>query len=263
VTRKGGASAQPQGGGKKRGQGPARKGAAPGAGLFGRLGRALRRLVVGFVLVSCAQVLLLRWVDPPLTLTMLQISGWTAYRYHPLPRAEVPPVLQEMVVAGEDDRFWTHHGVDLGAVWLRARECSLRAWKKRAFSTEGCAGASTLTMQVARNVFLFQGGGIARKAVEAWYAVLLDALVPKERILEVYLQVAQFGKVSYGAREGAREVLGIEPAALDELSAPQAATLVGMLPCPNTCTPATPRVKSTAARALANWRAGAGKPPRR
>jgi monofunctional biosynthetic peptidoglycan transglycosylase len=262
VSRKGAAPAsKPPGGKKKAGRDP-RKGAA-GPGLLARAGRAARRMLLAFVVVSCAQVLLLRWVDPPLTVTMLQQSGWTAYRYHPLPLADVPPVMREMVVAGEDDRFWIHHGVDLGAVWQRGRECTVRAWKKRAFTTDGCAGASTLTMQVARNVFLFQGGGLARKAVEAWYAVLLDLLVPKERILEVYLQVAQFGKVSYGVREGAREVLGVEPAALDDLSAPQAATLVGMLPCPNTCGPTTPRVQATRARVLANWRAGAGKAPGR
>ncbi len=262
MSRKGGTSAAKAGpGAKKKPAGDTRK-AAAGPGWLARAGRVVRRALLGFAVVSCAQVLLLRWVDPPVTVTMLQVSGWTAYRYHPLPLAEVPPVLREVVIAGEDDRFWTHHGIDLGAVWQRGRECSVRAWKKRAFTTDGCAGASTLTMQVARNVFLFQGGGPPRKVVEAWYAVLLDLLVPKERILEVYLQVAQFGKVSYGAREGAREVLGVEPTALDDLSAPQAATLVGMLPCPNTCTATTPRVKATAARALANWRSGAGKMPR-
>ena len=262
MSRKGGASAAKPPGGTKKPTGNNRN-ASAGPGVLVRAFRTLGRLFLGFAVLSCAQVLLLRWVDPPLTVTMLQQSGWTAYRYHPLPIADVPPVMREIVVAGEDDQFWVHHGIDLGAVWQRGRECSVRAWKKRTFSTEGCAGASTLTMQVARNVFLFQGGGLPRKAVEAWYAVLLDLLVPKERILEVYLQVAQFGKVSYGVREGAREVLAVEPGRLDDLSAPQAATLVAMLPCPNTCSPTTPRVQATRARALANWRAGAGKPPRR
>jgi monofunctional glycosyltransferase len=124
------------------------------------------------------------------------------------------------VIAAEDQQFPFHTGFDLKSIRDAVRE---NAHRKRP------RGASTISQQVAKNLFLWNGGGYVRKGLEAWFTVLIELLWPKERILEVYLNVAQFGRGVFGV-EAASHTFWRKPAA--RLSRTEAATLAAVLPNP-------------------------------
>ena len=207
-------------------------------------------------LVSAGQAALLRVADPPFTLTMLEKAGlrWT---HVPL-GASSPRLAREMAVAAEDTRFHDHSGFDLSSLRARVKECWRVNQKRAAFgrtrSFDGCKGASTLSQQTARNVFLMQTGGPVRKLAEAWYTVWIELLVPKERILQVYVDVAQLAPDAFGVEAGARRWFN-QPASA--LTPAQMATLMSLLPCPNTCTPESALPRKLQPKILANWRARA------
>jgi len=124
------------------------------------------------------------------------------------------------VVASEDQRFPVHHGFDFTQI-QKAMDDADRGHRAR--------GASTITQQVAKNLFLWGGHSWVRKGLEAWYTVLIEALWPKQRILEMYLNIAEFGRGIYGA-EAAAQAFFHEPAA--RLTRPEAARLAAVLPNP-------------------------------
>ncbi len=143
------------------------------------------------------------------------------------------------VVASEDARFFLHHGFDwagiCGAAAKNADGRSLR-------------GGSSITQQTAKNVFLWQGRSWLRKGLEAWYTLLMEAILPKERILELYLSVAETGPMTFGVHSGATLWFQSSPAAL---TPDQAARLAGIFPSPNRWDPsgesATKRARHVAA----------------
>lgn len=161
-------------------------------------------ILAGALLVPVLQVGFLRFVDPPFTMMMLYqrltatgnapSSGW---RYDPRPLAEISPWLQKAALAAEDQRFFSHSGFDLTEI-AAARESVKRKPGK------ALRGASTITQQLAKNLFLPPWRSFFRKGVEAYYTLLMELLWPKKRILEVYLNVAQFGPEVYGAEAAAR-----------------------------------------------------------
>jgi monofunctional biosynthetic peptidoglycan transglycosylase len=167
-------------------------------------------------------LLLWRVVLPPATplmaLRSIEQGAWVAHRTVPL--EAVAPALARAVIASEDTRFCQHRGIDLDAV-----QDALADYRERG----RLRGASTITMQVARNLFLWDGGGLLRKGLEAPLALALDALWPKRRILEVYLNIAEWGPGVFGAEAAAWHWFG-KPAA--RLSADEAARLVAILPSP-------------------------------
>ena len=192
-----------------------------------RGGRSLVARLAGFVLVLAAAAVLvpavlllgLRWVDPPTTAYMLQspvrpvAHEWVALQSLP---AHVPLA----AVAAEDQRFVLHRGFDTDQI---RRAISERADGGR------LRGASTITQQLARNLLLWPGGGFVRKGIEAGLTVQLELLWPKRRILEVYLNVAEFAPGVYGVGAAARRHFG-KPA--EALSAREAALLMAVLPSP-------------------------------
>ncbi|KAF1717243.1 monofunctional biosynthetic peptidoglycan transglycosylase [Pseudoxanthomonas wuyuanensis] len=201
------------------------------AGGSGRLRRWLRWLLALpflFAAASALQVAVLRFVDPPFTAFMLarQAEAWgqgqrsfrVAYQWRDLER--ISPHLPLSMVAAEDQNFAHHHGFDLQAI-EKARINNAKGRKVR--------GASTITQQVAKNLFLWQGRSWVRKGLEAWYALLIELLWPKTRILEVYANVAEFGDGVYGAQAAARHFWGKDAAAL---SAAESARLAAVLPSP-------------------------------
>lgn len=201
--------------------------------------RWLRRLAwlpVLAVVLSVLQVLVLRVVDPPLSAFMAwrQVDAWRegdwrfriAYDWRDL-RA-ISPHLPVALVAAEDQRFATHDGFDFEAI-EKARASNARGRRLR--------GGSTISQQTAKNLFLWSGGGYVRKGIEAWYTVLIEALWPKRRILEVYANVAEFGDGVYGAQAAARTYFGRDARRLD---AQQAARLAAVLPRPKTYSVARP-----------------------
>jgi monofunctional biosynthetic peptidoglycan transglycosylase len=162
-----------------------------------------------------------RWIDPPLTPLMLirwPVEGRLDYR--PVPLAATAPALREAVIASEDNRFCLHAGVDWNAVEDALEEYETRGRMR---------GASTITMQTARNLFLWPGGGAVRKLFEVPLAYAMEALWPKRRIMELYLSIAEWGHGIYGAEAGARAHFGKDAAGLTRR---EAALLAAVLPNP-------------------------------
>ncbi len=186
-----------------------------------RLRRGLLRLLLGLFLLQLGMVLACRGWDPPATPLMLwrSLQGYPL-RYEPVPLAQVSPHLKRAVLASEDSRFCRHYGFD----W---RE--LRPQLVRLLRGEPARGASTITMQTARNILLWPGRDPLRKLLEALVTVELELLWSKRRIFEVYLNVAEFGPGVYGAEAAAR--YGFDTTAA-RLGPRQAALLVSVLPAP-------------------------------
>ena len=185
-------------------------------------------LPVLFVLVSVSQVLVLRFVDPPFSTVMAgrQLSAWAggdwkfgvAYDWRDLER--MAPSLPLALIAAEDQNFAEHYGFDFKAI-EKARRNNARGRKLR--------GASTISQQVAKNLFLWSGRSWVRKGFEAWYTVLIEALWPKRRILEMYANIAEFGDGVYGAQAAARSFYGKDAA---RLTPAESARLAAVLPNP-------------------------------
>lgn len=188
--------------------------------------RFVRRLIVVALLIALiappASVLVYRFVPPPITILMverlLQGHGMD-YRWTPI--TQISPALRQAVVASEDQRFCQHHGFD-----FKAMEKAMQANQRRPGKLRG---GSTISQQTAKNVFLWPGRSYVRKGIEAWYTVLIEAIWGKRRIMEMYLNVAEFGPGIYGA-EAASDRMFHEDAA--DLTPAQAARLAAVLPDP-------------------------------
>jgi monofunctional glycosyltransferase len=183
--------------------------------------------VFGWVLVTCVAVLLLRWIHPFTSAYMLEArlhataSGDLRFRtdFEWVDLEHISPHAAIAVIASEDQQFPFHAGFDFKSI-REAVRASEHGKKLR--------GASTISQQVAKNLFLWNGGFV-RKALEAYFTVLIEALWPKERILEIYLNIAQFGSGIYGVEAAAHHFFH-KPAA--RLSSGEAALLAAVLPNP-------------------------------
>ncbi len=176
-------------------------------------------------------ILLLRWVDPPWSMYMLSpASGPTppSLRHTWQRIDDLPRHVPLAVIAAEDQRFPQHRGFD----WLSIRQ-AVDAHRQGA----RLRGASTISQQTAKNVFLWHGRSYARKVLEAGFTATIEMLWPKARILEVYLNVAEWGPGIFGIEAAARYHFGI-PAR--HLSREQAALLAAALPNPRVHSPARP-----------------------
>ncbi|WP_306996059.1 MULTISPECIES: monofunctional biosynthetic peptidoglycan transglycosylase [Pseudoxanthomonas] len=185
---------------------------------------------------SALQVMVLRFVDPPFSAFMVarQLEAWGEgdWRFHPVYEwrdlERIAPALPLSMVAAEDQRFADHDGFDLQAI-EKARAHNERGGRVR--------GASTISQQVAKNLFLWSGRSYVRKGIEAWYTVLIELFWPKRRILEVYANIAEFGDGVYGAQAAARSFWRTDAS---RLSAQQAAQLAAVLPAPRSYDAARP-----------------------
>lgn len=176
-------------------------------------------LLLGFFLTPPLLVLLMRWVPPPVSAFMLY-SETQPVRYQWVPASEHPEVLRKAVVAAEDQKFYDHAGFDFEAI-DKALQHNQKNRRVR--------GASTISQQVAKNLFLWPGRSWFRKGVEVTFTVLIEACWDKPRILEVYLNIAEFGPGIYGAEAAAQKFFR-KPAA--KLNAWEAARLAAVLPNP-------------------------------
>lgn len=181
-------------------------------------------LVVALIAMSVLPVAALRWIDPPTSAFML---AWTPGPDGPprldqrwVPISAISPQLQIAVVASEDQKFPQHDGFDIEAIE--------EAWAERVAGTRA-RGASTITQQVAKNLFLWNEPSWLRKGLEAWLTGWIEVLWSKRRILEVYLNVAEFGDGVYGAEAASQRFFGKPAAGLDPS---QAALLAAVLPNP-------------------------------
>jgi monofunctional biosynthetic peptidoglycan transglycosylase len=181
--------------------------------------------VLAVIVAVLSVVALLGVVDPPTTPYMWsegQRLGGVEQAWVPL--EEIAPVMARAAVAAEDAGFCTHWGLDLGAI--------------RAAMADGSGrGGSTISQQVVKNVFLWQGRSWARKALEAALTPVVEAVWSKRRIVEVYLNIAEFGEGVFGIEAAARHHFGVSAADLSEV---QAARLAAILPAPKSRDPANP-----------------------
>lgn len=159
---------------------------------------------------------------PPGTLLMLQRKLSGDVIHHPWTRLEdISPYLVTAVIAAEDTRFCLHNGIDFEAI-DKALEEAERGRRLR--------GASTISQQTAKNAFLWNGGGWVRKAGEAWMTMLIETFWPKRRIIEVYLNIAEWGDGNFGAEAAARARFG---KSAKDLTRYEASLLASVLPNPH------------------------------
>ena len=208
-----------------------------GRGWRRRLRRLALVLVVAPPLALTGALLAYRVVQPPVTtLQLVRLAQGHGFERALVPAAALGPHLPRAVVAAEDNRFCRHAGVDWAAF---AREW--RRWREG----ERPRGASTITMQLTRNLFLWPERSRLRKAVELALAPLVDLILTKERQLVIYLNQVEFAPGVYGAEAGARHWYDTRAAALD---AGAAARLVALLPAPLRYRPADEHVRRQARR---------------
>jgi len=180
--------------------------------------RFLFKALIGFLGLSLALVLVFKFIPVPVTATMLMDSNgitkdWTAL-------SNIDRTMVRAVIAAEDGKFCSHEGFDREAI-EDALENNRQGGRIR--------GGSTISQQTAKNVFLWQGGGYARKGFEAWFTVLIEQIWGKRRIMEVYLNVAETGLGTYGVEAGAQRYFGKSAASLTPL---EAARMAAALPQP-------------------------------
>jgi len=189
------------------------------------LRRWVFRMSVIILAVVTGTVAVHRFLNPPQTFYMGQEArrlGGIDTQWVPL--AEVAPVVARSVVAAEDANFCLHWGFDMAAI-------------RTAIEDGGGRGASTLSQQVVKNVYLWHGRNWLRKALEAAITPVVEGLWPKRRIIEVYLNVAEFDEGVFGIDAAAHHYFGVGP---DALSAMQAARLAAVLPAPKDRSAARP-----------------------
>jgi monofunctional biosynthetic peptidoglycan transglycosylase len=195
---------------------------------FRRLAWLIFGIVFFFIVASVGAVAMLRWVNPPYSAFMaqMQLDAWAkhdrtyVFRHRWVNIDQISPNLPLAVVASEDQKFPEHWGFDVEAI-EKAYEMNQHSHRVH--------GASTISQQVAKNLFLWSGRSYFRKGLEAYFTLLIEACWPKRRILEIYLNIAEFGYGIYGAEAAAQRFFHV-PAA--KLSRSDSAVLAAVLPNP-------------------------------
>jgi monofunctional biosynthetic peptidoglycan transglycosylase len=194
-------------------------------------------VLVVLLLLPYAIAPLYRFVDPVSTVMLWRRANGGRVERTVVPIARMAPALPRAVVAAEDGNFCRHHGVD----WRGLREALMEA-----DDLSEVRGASTITQQVAKNLFLWSGRSYLRKALELPLALWIDLVLPKQRIMEIYLNIAAWGpNGQYGAEAAARHAFG---KSVSEITPNEAALLAAILPSPSR---RSARAPSTHVRRLA------------
>ncbi len=189
------------------------------------LGKWLRRVVIAFVLAMFGGVTLYAFVNPPTTLYMAaERARLNGVKHDWVDLSDVAPVMARSVVAAEDANFCSHWGFDMSAI----RAVIARGERR---------GASTISQQVVKNTYLWPARSWPRKALEALITPVVELIWSKRRIVEVYLNVAEFDEGVFGIKAAARHYFGVTP---DRLTAHQAALLAAILPNPKDRSAARP-----------------------
>ena len=184
--------------------------------------RMVQVLLISPILLILLLILIFAVVPVPTTSFMLQ-SSVKPVAHQWVPMEKIAPWAPLAVVAAEDQRFPHHWGLDVQAIWAAAK----KNWRNR--HTDRRVGGSTITQQLAKNLFLWPGGYV-RKMIEAPIALMIELIWSKQRILEVYLNVAEFGPGIYGVEAAAQRYFWVSAA---QLSRWQAAQLAALLPNPS------------------------------
>src|SRR6476661_2631897 len=189
--------------------------------MIGRVLGWVVKLILAFLIISALWVLAYRFVNPPITITMTGdlVAGRGAHKDW-MPIGQIDRDMVRGAIAAEDGKFCSHHGFDFEAI-----EDAM----KRNASGGRIRGGSTISQQTAKNAFLWQGGGYARKGAEAWFTFLIEHLWGKRRIMEVYLNLAETGIGTYGVNAGAQRYFGHDASAM---TPQEAARLAAVFPLP-------------------------------
>ena len=187
------------------------------------------KAIVWFIGLSVLWAVIYRFVPPPFTATMAGdvIAGRSVTKDW-MSLTDMDPDMARAAIAGEDGKFCSHEGFDREAI-ANAFERNLRGGRIR--------GGSTISQQTAKNAFLWQGGGYVRKALEAWFTLLIENIWGKRRIMEVYLNIAETGIGTYGANAGAQRYFNHDASTL---SVQEAARIAAVLPLPKKREAASP-----------------------
>lgn len=194
---------------------------APRRGWFARISSWIVGAVLLFLLGSVLWVLLYRVVPPPITFTMIgDLVDGHEINQDWMPIEEIDDDMKRAVIAAEDSKFCSHRGFDVDAIAEAMRR-----------NAEGgrIRGGSTISQQTAKNAFLWQGGGYFRKGLEAWFTLLIENLWSKQRIMEVYLNIAETGISTYGVNAGAQRYFDKDASSLTRT---EAARIAAVLPLP-------------------------------
>ncbi len=196
------------------------------------------KFLLVLLILSILPILSLRYVNPPFTAMMAYswVENWGNARNYMQRNMwrqlkEISPHLRRAVLAGEDQRFLSHHGFDF---------IEMNQALKEMFSRKGTRGASTITMQTARTVFLCTERTWARKAVEAYCTLLMELFWSKERILEIYLNTVDWGEGIMGAEAASRKYFHTPSS---RITRTQAALLTAILPSPHRWSPTNPNTR--------------------
>ena len=176
----------------------------------------LLRLFLWFFVAQFLYIIILRWLDPPITITQISslIAGKGIQRDY-IPLNEMSPNAKLAVLAGEDQLFPDHNGFDIKSIKL--------AMKYNKKHPSRIRGASTISQQVAKNVFLWQGGGYFRKGLEAYFTFMIETFWTKKRILEMYLNVSEMGEGIFGIQAASKSYFGKDALMLLRIEAAQIA----------------------------------------
>jgi monofunctional biosynthetic peptidoglycan transglycosylase len=192
-----------------------------GGSLPRRIVLGVLKLILALLLISILWVGLYRFINPPITATMLgDVFAGRGAKREWLPIDRIDRDMVRAAIAAEDSKYCRHNGFDYDAI---------EAAMQRNASGGRIRGGSTISQQTAKNAFLWQGGGYARKGVEAWFTFLIEQLWGKRRIMEVYLNIAETGLGTYGVNAGSERYFGHDAAAM---SASEAARIAAILPLP-------------------------------
>lgn len=210
-----------------------RAGMMPKGNPFGHEKPFWRRILVAFLLwgsvtavslvgLSALAVFAIGWTGPPPTFNMagVAMSGVEVRRTW-VDLKDVSPHIVRAVIASEDQNFCSHNGFDLKEIQKAMQDAE---------NGGDLRGASTISQQTAKNVFLWNGGGWMRKGAEAWFTLLVEQMWSKPRIMEIYLNVAEWGDGIFGVEAAAQERFGVSA---KQLTPRQAAALAAVLPSPN------------------------------
>lgn len=195
-----------------------------------RLGRYALRASLAWLLLTILLVLPLRWIAPWSSSVILQTQwlNWTTVHYQWVDWEQIAPHMALAVLAAEDQKFPQHWGFDFSAIF--------QAFQHNA-DGKTLRGGSTISQQVAKNLYLWQGRSWLRKGLEAWFTLWIELLWPKQRILEVYLNIAELGPDTFGVQAASQRYW--KKSAL-QLTAQQAALLAAILPNPQRWSAAKP-----------------------
>jgi monofunctional biosynthetic peptidoglycan transglycosylase len=183
--------------------------------------------VVGLWSLAALTLVAARWIDPPTTALHIErrVQAWVHHKPYRerckfIPLSQISPNFQHAVVAAEDARFYQHHGFDWQELQIAAKED---------MEGERTRGASTITQQLVKNLFFGTGGSVFRKGAEFTLVPVAEFVLGKQRILEIYLNVVEWGPGIYGADSACRSYYGI---AARNIGREQAARLAAILPAP-------------------------------